>query len=487
MMEVTEILNLLREKREEDVDLISRAFEFAKKVHEGVKRASGEDYTTHPVETAKTLARSGLDVPTIVAGLLHDVLEDGDTGTTENTIRKEFGDEILFLVQGVTKLGKLKYRGEERRIENLRKMFLAMAEDIRVILIRLADRLHNMKTLEYLPPEKQKRIALETLEIYAPLAKRLGMGKMNSELEDLAFLHLFREDYLHTKELLKTRYQAQEKILARVKYKLKEELEKNGLEILAMDSRVKHLYSLYKKLREPERDMDIREVYDLIALRVIVKTVEDCYRTLGIIHQMWKPYPGRIKDYIALPKLNGYQSLHTTVFALDGNITEIQIRTEKMHHEAEYGIAAHWAYSESGKPKAGARINPKLSWVNQLLELQRDAKQSSEFLDSLRIDFFKDRVFCFTPKGDVIDLPEGATAIDFAYAIHSDIGNSAVGAIINHKFVGLDTVLKNTDIVEIKTQKNKKPNPEWLRNVRTSLAKKHIRGAIYKEKLKNLE
>ncbi len=482
-MDVNEIINILKNPSQKDIELITKAFEFSQKAHDGQERFSGEPYFIHPFETAKTLARLQLDTPTIAAGLLHDVCEDclitGEkTNIDERVIKKEFGEEIAFLVGGVSKLGTLKYRGEEQKIENLRKMFLAMAKDIRVIIIKLADRLHNMETLQYIPLEKQKRVTLETMEIYAPLANRLGMGNFKGQLEDLAFPFVYPEEYKRLKELIRGKYEEKEKDLALIKYKLAEELKKNGLENVRINSRIKHLYSLFKKLKRPEINMDINQVYDLIALRVIVNTIEECYKVLGIIHKMWKPLPGRIKDYIALPKPNGYQSLHTTVFSEGGKITEIQIRTEKMHEESEYGIAAHWAYEESGKPDSGGKFNPRLGWVNQLIEWQRGVSKSKDFLETLRIDFFKDRVFCFTPKGDVIDLPEGATAIDFAYAVHSEIGNRAVGAMVNNKFVSLDSILKNGDIIEIKTQKNKKPSMEWLKHTKTSFARKQIRSSL---------
>jgi len=486
MPEVKEIINLLKNPSQEDIDIITKAFNFAQKAHRGQLRYSGEEYFVHPFETAKFLARLKLDSATIAAALLHDVKEDcivtkEKTDIDEKTIKKEFGSEISFLVDGVTKLGTIKYRGEKEKVENLRKMFFAMAKDIRVILIKLSDRLHNMKTLEYVPKEKQKRIATETLEVYAPIANRLGMGEIKGQLEDLAFPYVYPEDYKNTIELIKNKYFQKEKDLIKIKYKLSEKLKENGLKDFRIDSRVKHLYSLFKKLKRPEINMNINQIYDLIALRVIVKNLEDCYRALGVIHKTWRPLPQRIKDYIAMPKPNGYKSLHTTVFADNGNITEIQIRTEEMHEEAEYGIAAHWVYDESGKPKTGGKLQSQLTWVNQLIEWQKDVHKSKDFLEALRIDFFHDRVFCFTPKGDVIDLPEGATAIDFAYAVHADIGNHAMGAIINNKFVSLETVLKNGDVVEIKTQKNKKPSPEWLNHTKTSLAKKQIRSFLRKK------
>lgn len=478
---VKEIIHILKNPSKSDIELITKAFEFAKQTHEGQKRLSGEPYFIHPFETAKTLSHLQLGAKMIAAGLLHDVYED--TGVTEKEIKKEFGEEIAFLIEGTTKLGTLKYRGVERQIENLRKMFLAMAKDIRVVLIKLADRLHNMKTLHYVPKEKQARIARETLEIYAPLASRLGMGEIKGQLEDLAFPYVYPEEYEKVTEIMKGKYEQKEKKLSRVKHEIEKELKKNSAGPVKIDSRVKHIYSLFKKLQQPDVDMNINNIYDLIALRILVKTVEECYRVLGIIHTLWKPLPGRIKDYIAIPKPNGYQSLHTTVFATDGEITEIQIRTEKMHEEAEHGIAAHWAYTESGKPDKGGKFHPHLAWVNQLIEWQKSlpgqagTPQPKDFLETLRIDFFKDRVFCFTPKGDVIDLPEGATAIDFAYSVHSEIGNCAVGAMVNNKFVSLNTTLKNGDIVEIKTQKNKKPSLEWLEHAKTSFARKQIKSA----------
>lgn len=484
-MDVNDIINTLKSPSKSDIELITKAFEFAQKAHIGQERFSGETYFIHPFETAKTLAKLQLDAKAISAGLLHDVCEDN--GITEKELKKEFGEEISFLVVGVTKLGKLKYRGDKLQVENLRKMFIAMAKDIRVVLIKIADRLHNMQTLNYVPKIKQERIALETLQIYAPLANRLGMGEFKGKLEDLAFQYAYSEKYKEVTKLIKGKYEQKEKQLAKVKYQLREELDKNGIENIQVDSRVKHIYSLFKKLNGSDIEMNINKVYDLIAIRIITKTIEECYKILGIIHKIWKPLPGKIKDYIAVPKPNGYQSLHTTIFATEGKITEIQIRTKKMHEEAEHGIAAHWAYAESGKPKEGGKFNPKLSWVKQLIDwqkdlpVQKDNLKPKDFLETLRIDFFKDRVFCFTPKGDVIDLPEGATAIDFAYAIHSDIGNHASGAKVNYKFLSLDSILKNGDIVEIQTQKNKKPSLEWLKHTRTLFAKKQIKSALKKE------
>jgi guanosine-3',5'-bis(diphosphate) 3'-pyrophosphohydrolase len=480
-----EILNLLKNPSENDIKIISRAFDFSLKSHEKQERFSGEPYFIHPFEVAKILARLQLDASTVAAGLLHDVCEDcqvtGEkTNIDEKMIKKEFGSEVAFLVSGVTKLGQLKYKGEKEKVENLRRMFLAMAKDIRVVLIKLADRLHNIRTVEFIPKEKQKRFAMETLDVYAPLANRLGMGCIKGELEDMSFPYVFPEEYKKAKDLLKNKYEQKEKNLAKIKYKLTEELKNNDIKDIKIDSRVKHIYSLFKKLKRPEINMDINLIYDLIAIRIIVKNIEDCYRVLGIIHKMWKPLPEKIKDYIALPKPNGYQSLHTTVFADNGNITEIQIRTEEMHKEAESGIAAHWAYDEMDKPKTDVKFNPSLNWVNQLVDWQKEISKSKDFWETLKIDFFNDRVFCFTPKGDVIDLPQGATAIDFAYTVHAEIGNQAVGARVNNKFVSLETELKNGDIVEIKTQKNKKPSREWIAHAKTSLARKKIKSALKK-------
>ena len=443
--------------------------------HEGQNRFSGEQYFAHPCNVAKTLAEMDTDTNTIVAGLLHDVCEDG--AATPEDIAKEFGKEVAFLVEGVTKLGKLKYKGEERYAENLRKMFIAMAEDIRVVLIKLADRLHNMKTLEYVPEYKRKRIADETLEIYAPLSDRLGMWRLKGILEDLAFPYSFKEQYQELFPKVQNRLAKKEAYLAKIKNKLKKELAEQGIEVTKIDSRVKHIFSIYKKLKE-RGDNDIENINDLVAARIIVKNVGDCYAALGIIHKFWTPVPGKVKDYIALPKPNGYQSLHTTVFCDDGEMTEFQIRTEKMDYEAKYGIAAHWAYAEAGKPRAGAKVGKKLEWIRQISEWQHEVSGSKEFIDSLKIDVFKDRIFVFTPKGAVIDLPDGATPIDFAYSVHSEIGNHCNGAKINGKMASLDSQLKNGDVCEIVTAKNKKPSSSWLNFVKTNYARSRIKAAL---------
>ena len=474
-MDLQEILSKLKNRNKDELALIAKAYEFARMAHEGQNRFSGEQYFAHPCNVAKTLAEMDTDTNTIVAGLLHDVCEDG--AATPEDIAKEFGKEVAFLVEGVTKLGKLKYKGEERYAENLRKMFIAMAEDIRVVLIKLADRLHNMKTLEYVPEYKRKRIADETLEIYAPLSDRLGMWRLKGILEDLAFPYSFKEQYQELFPKVQNRLAKKEAYLAKIKNKLKKELAEQGIEVTKIDSRVKHIFSIYKKLKE-YGDNDIENINDLVAARIIVKNVGDCYAALGIIHKFWTPVPGKVKDYIALPKPNGYQSLHTTVFCDDGEMTEFQIRTEKMDYEAKYGIAAHWAYAEAGKPKAGAKVGKKLEWIRQISEWQHEVSGSKEFIDSLKIDVFKDRIFVFTPKGAVIDLPDGATPIDFAYSVHSEIGNHCNGAKINGKMASLDSQLKNGDVCEIIAAKNKKPSSSWLNFVKTNYARSRIKAAL---------
>src|SRR3989344_1960730 len=468
-----------------DQGLIERAFAFADKVHKGTKRKTGEPYITHPLAAATRLAEMRLDAATVAAALLHDVAED--TGVTINDVKKEFGDEIGFLVDGVTKLGKLKYRGAERMAESLRKMFFAIAEDIRVVLIKLADRLHNMETLAVLPPEKQKRIALETLDIYAPLANRLGFGDLKAKLEDLSFMYVYPDECRTVEKLGKTQMSERTHYINRIRPLIQKFLVDDGIQISHIDARAKHYYSLWRKLLK--WDMDIEKIHDLIALRIIVPTIEDCYRALGIIHAHWKPLPGLIKDYIAMPKPNGYRSLHTTIFGPDGENIEIQIRTVEMHESAEHGIAAHWAYSENKKENmkayraetASMAKETELSWVNQLRDWQKNITDSNEFLESIKIDFFKNRIFCLTPKGDAVDLPEGATVVDFAYHVHSAIGNGASGARVNGKMVPLNHELGNGDVVEVLTQKNKKPNADWLDFVKTSMARKHISSSLRRD------
>lgn len=487
-----DILKTLREPTEERKKLITEAYEFAIKAHAGQKRRSGEDYVQHPIAVAKILAEIGMRSKTISAALLHDIPED--TSTTLEDIEKKFGKEIAGMVNGVTKLGRIKLRGshEEYFLENLRKMFLAMATDIRVIIIKLADRLHNMRTLEFNPPDKQLRIAHETMEVFAPIANRLGMGEMKARLQDLSFKFLDKENYDKVKELEEKNYKEREKYLNKAIKELREEIEKGGIKVTEIHGRAKSIYSLFLKLKD--RDMDINRVYDLAAVRIIVPEVADCYETLGIVHKKYRPMIGRIKDYISLPKPNGYQSIHTTVFGPDGKILEIQIRTQKMHNEAEFGIAAHWIYSEQKKKKNWKdyffRKKPdlpekELEWVRQLQEWQSEiGRDDKEFMEGLRIDFFRNHIFAFTPHGDIIDLPEDATPVDFAYAIHGEVGNHATGAKANNKMVPLDYKIQNGEVIEIQTAKDRKtPNGDWLKFVKTSVAKSHIRREIRKENL----
>jgi GTP diphosphokinase / guanosine-3',5'-bis(diphosphate) 3'-diphosphatase len=476
MSKAPRIENLILEN-----ERIKKAYNLAEKVHKGQKRKDGEPYFNHVLATAETVAEWELDETSIIAGLLHDSVEDTDYSLEE--IKKEFGEEVSFLVDGVTKLGKIKYRGTERQVENLLKMMLALSQDLRVIIIKLADRFHNMRTLSALPPQKQKRIALETSEIYAPLAYRLGMQWISGELEDLAFPYIYPKEYRWLIDNIKEKYEERFSYIDKTKPIIKEKLENAKIQVLKIDSRAKRYSSLYKKLLR--YDMDIEKIHDLIALRIIVKNVEDCYAVLGAIHNNWPPIPNRIKDYIALPKPNGYRGLHTTVFFLDNKITEIQIKTQEMHEEAETGIAAHWAY-ELSKDTANQRTDKQpsfankreLQWINQLKNWQNEFSNPEEFLESLKIDFFKDRIFVITPKGRVIDLPAGSTPVDFAYQIHTDIGNSCSGAKVNEKIVTLDHVLNSGDLVEIHTQKNKKASESWLDFVKSTNAKGRIRSSL---------
>jgi len=467
-------------------ELIKKAFEFAQNAHQGQKRASGEDYITHPLRVAQILSDMKLDPKTVAAGFLHDVADD--TKKTLEDIGKEFGKEIVFLVSGVSKLGKLRYPKEglivepiemriknpiDLRAENLRKMFFAMAEDLRVVLIKLADRLDNMETLKSVQPEKQKRIALETLEIFAPLANRLGMGDMKGQLEDLSFPYLYPKEYQWLIKNVKERYEERQKHLKKISPFLIKFLKKEGIRPIDVHSRPKHYWSLYQKLLK--YNMDFEQIYDLIALRVIVADIKTCYQTLGAIHKYWRPMIGRIKDYIAFPKPSGYQALHTTVICFIGKIIEIQVKTPQMHKEAEYGICAHWAAKEGINLKSHGK---SFSWVQQLKDWQGKISESKDFLNGLKIDFFKNRIFVFTPRGDVIDLPEGACPIDFAYAVHSDIGDHCQATKVNGKIVKIFQPLKNGDIVEILTDKNQKPSRDWLKFVKTSMARSRIKGFL---------
>ena len=509
MLSVKDITSLMPEQPSpEGLALIEKAFETAERAHEGHLRYSGDPHFIHVYETAKTLAELGMGPKTIAAGLLHDSIEDTDI--TEEELEKEFGSEVLFLVQGVTKLGHLRYRGAERHTESLRKLFVATSRDIRVLIIKFADRLHNIKTLEHLPDKnKQHRIAVETLEIYVPLAYRLGVRKIHRELEDYAFRQAYPEAYEETKQLLKKYSPEALKRLDKIHKSIRKALAKDGMTNIHTYSRIKGLYSLYKKL---QRKKTIEKIYDIAALRVVVPNVSDCYKALGIIHGIWRPLPGRIRDYIAFPKPNGYQSLHTTIFTGDGGIVEVQIRTERMHREAEFGIASHLSYKEGFKRKT---VNPNLLWLRHLIPYtrsidasedekaehyaevtanskemdipqwlkllaseQREAMEPNEFINQLKVDFFERRIFVFTPKGDVIDLPVDSSPIDFAYAVHSEIGDHTSGAKVNGKMVSLDTPLKNGDIVEILTKTSSKPTSKWLEFSKTSLARRHIRNTL---------
>lgn len=466
-------------RNDEEKKLIKSAYDLASNAHKNQKRESGVPYIQHPLNVALILTKMNLDTETVAAAILHDVIED--TPITYEEIEKKFGAKVAFLVNGVTKLDKIKYAGVEGKAENLRKMFLAMAKDIRVVLIKLADRYDNMQTLQFLPEDKRQRIALETLEIYAPIAYRLGMGDLKGQLEDLSFKYLHQKEHEWLTKEVSDRYEMRKAYISKLEPILNDILRKEDIAPLEINARTKHFYSLYKKLLRHQ--MDFEKIHDLVAARIIMKNIEDCYLALGIIHKNFKPVPGLIKDYIALPKPNGYQSLHTSVFGPQGKITEIQIRTPEMHARAENGIAAHWAYKEHSYGDIKFKVNKKeLAWIKQLREWQKAVRGSDEFFDSLRIDFFKDRIFVLTPKGDAIDLPESATPVDFAYAIHSEVGNQCAGAKINGKIMPLNTELQSGDAVEILIQKNKKPSEDWLGFIKTNIAKERIRSAI---KLKN--
>lgn len=471
--------NLIRKIRgyqpKADLDMVRLAFDYANAAHAGQKRMSNEPYIVHSLRTAEQLADMKLPVPIVIAGLLHDIPED--TRVTLDDIRKNFGDDIASMVAGITKLGKIKYRGIDRYVENLRKMFVAMASDIRVIIIKFADRIHNLETLSALPPAKRMRIALESLEIYAPIANRLGMNEIKSRIEDLAFKYVMPKEYEWVAALAAKTIKVKKTYIEKIRLLVEVELRQAGVPFLRIEGRVKHLYSLYRKLLKYNRD--IVQIHDVIALRLIVPDVGDCYAALGLIHKLWKPLKGRIKDYIAVPKPNGYRSLHTTVFCEDGETVEFQIRTEKMHEEAERGIYAHWQYDEDGK-KASAAVRRQLAWVQELADQHwpvNSGETSGDPLDQVKIDVFHNRIFVFTPNGDVIDLPENATPVDFAYSIHSQLGDTCVGARVNDQIVSLDTRLSSGDFCEIITDKNRKgPNPDWLEFVKTGGARSHIKS-----------
>ena len=518
MSAVNNIINKLAEVSDEEKKLITRAYDMAAEAHKGCKRYSGEPYIRHVERVAEMLAEMGFGTRTIIAALLHDTVED--TEITAEEIGNIFGDEIQFLVEGVTKLGSVRYYGSDRHNESLRKLFVATSQDIRVLIIKLVDRLHNMQTLQHVPKEKQERIARETLEIYVAVAHRLGMGRIRKELEDLAFPYVYPDEYERVLELTKPIAKKSNEELEKARKSLQKRLVEAGVVDFHTHFRVKGYYSLFQKLRRKDWDMD--KVYDYLAVRVVVSSLEDCYRVLGIVHDMWRPLPKRMKDYIAFPKPNGYKSIHTTVITPNRTILEIQIRTEDMHQEAEFGVASHIVYkgqqigdikapqqhvwftslipplfrpfawknanTQSTEQESGTEVLNIPSnkdriphWIREIGESHKALNGANEFVHELRSDFFSNRIFVFTPEGDVIDLPVDASPIDFAFAIHSEIGEHTAGAKVNNKLVGLDTPLSNGDIVEIITKRTSKPTRKWLDFVKTSLAKRHIRTTLADE------
>ena len=466
-----------------DVSMIEKAFDLAKEAHNGQCRKSGEPYIIHPLWVAIILADLEMDKETIVAGMLHDVVED--TAVTDGQIRQEFGEEVALLVDGVTKLGQLSYSSDKLEVqaENLRKMFLAMAKDIRVIIIKLADRLHNMRTLQFMRPEKQKEKARETMDIYAPIAQRLGISKIKTELDDLALKYSQPEVFYDLVDQINRRKTEREEFVEQIVEEVSRHISNAGIKA-EVNGRVKHFFSIYKKMVNQDKTVD--QIYDLFAVRIIVDTVKDCYAALGVIHEMYTPIPGRFKDYIAMPKANMYQSLHTTLMSSVGQPFEVQIRTQEMHKTAEYGIAAHWKYKESndGKKTVKDQEEEKLNWLRQILEWQRDMSDNREFLSMLKgdLDLFAEDVYCFTPNGDVKSLPNGSTPVDFAYAIHSAVGNKMVGARVNGKLVNIDYKIQNGDRIEILTSQNSRgPSRDWLNIVKSTQAKNKINQWFKKE------
>jgi GTP pyrophosphokinase len=466
-----------------DFDLLDRAYTLALHAHDGKKRETGHDYITHAISTAYTLAKMKMNLSVVAAGLLHDVVEDTDVDLSR--VEKEFGEDIANMVDAVTKLKRVKYYGADLYAENMRRMFMAMSKDVRVVFIKFADRLHNLKTLYARPRERQVRVAKESLEIYAPIARRLGMGEMRGDIEDLAFLYAYPKEFQLTNTLLEQSVREREEVVKKTIASCRDILAAADVRVTAIHGRVKRLYSLYQKLKRYDQDM--KRIYDIIAIRIVVADVAECYHALGVIHAKYKPLPGRIKDYIAHPKPNGYQSLHTTVFAERGAVVEFQLRTSEMHEYAEYGVAAHWRY----KDKTGKIKSRDLKWMGELADIQKAVESKKDFLEELgemKLEVFQDRIFVFTPKGDVLDLAEEATPVDFAYAIHSDLGNSCTGARVNEKIANLNTPLQSGDLCEILTEKNRKnPNPDWLKFVKTNHARAKIRAALKKQERRWLQ